>query len=62
MYVVFCVHAYYEAMTAVSVEEFGKKHRRDIIKPSPNDVATLCYTSVSSIHVGITHSPVEVNQ
>ncbi|KAI0306786.1 long-chain-fatty-acid-CoA ligase [Multifurca ochricompacta] len=27
------------------LEEFGKKNRRDIILPSPSDVATICYTS-----------------
>ncbi|KAH9997491.1 hypothetical protein BJV77DRAFT_1078521 [Russula vinacea] len=35
-------------------EEFGKKHRRDIIKPSPSDLATLCYTSgTTSIPKGV---------
>jgi long-chain acyl-CoA synthetase len=35
-------------------EEFGKEHRRDIIKPSPSDLATLCYTSgTTSIPKGV---------
>jgi hypothetical protein len=33
------------------VEDYGKQHRRDIIRPSPSDLATICYTSVSSIQV-----------
>lgn len=48
-------------MPSVSVEEYGKKHRHDIIKPSPHDVATLCYTSVSSDQPDITHGLTEVN-
>ncbi|KAI9465975.1 acetyl-CoA synthetase-like protein [Lactarius psammicola] len=34
------------------LENYGKKHRRDIIRPSPSDLATICYTSVS---VMLTH-------
>jgi len=35
-------------------EEYGKKHRRDAIKPSPKDLATLCYTSgTTSIPKGV---------
>jgi long-chain acyl-CoA synthetase len=35
-------------------EKFGEKHRRDIIKSSPSDLATLCYTSgTTSIPKGV---------
>ena len=34
---------------APPVEELGKKHCRDITKPSHNDLATICYTSVSFV-------------
>ncbi|KAI0282206.1 acetyl-CoA synthetase-like protein [Russula aff. rugulosa BPL654] len=35
-------------------EEYGKNNHRDTIKPSPNDVATLCYTSgTTSIPKGV---------
>jgi long-chain acyl-CoA synthetase len=34
------------------VEEFGKKHCRDIIRPSPDYLATICYTSVSFVQLG----------
>lgn len=34
---------------APPVEELGKKHCRDIIKPSHSDLATICYTSVSLV-------------
>ena len=58
----YVVYAYYQAVTPVPVEEFGKKHRRDIIKSSPSDLATLCYTSVSSVQPGVTHTSAEVNR
>jgi long-chain acyl-CoA synthetase len=29
------------------LENYGRQHRRDVIRPSPSDLATICYTSVS---------------
>jgi hypothetical protein len=56
--VVVCV--YRQAITRLSVEEFGTGHRRDIVVPLPSDLATICYTSVSSVLSGATFSSAKV--
>ncbi|KAH9004893.1 acetyl-CoA synthetase-like protein [Lactarius hatsudake] len=36
------------------LENFGKKHRQDIIHPAPTDLATICYTSgTTSVPKGV---------
>lgn len=45
----------------LSVEEFGKKHYRDVIVPSPSDLATICYTSVSSSQLHVVRGSADVN-
>ncbi|KAI0273787.1 long-chain-fatty-acid-CoA ligase [Gloeopeniophorella convolvens] len=36
------------------LEEFGKKHRRDVIPASPDDIASICYTSgTTSVPKGV---------
>ncbi|KAH9030628.1 acetyl-CoA synthetase-like protein [Lactarius pseudohatsudake] len=36
------------------LENFGKKHRQDIIRPAPTDLATICYTSgTTSVPKGV---------